>query len=170
MKYRESMGEIQCFQFEEHITKMRESLNQLETAKKLFEEKFPEDRFPNLCFQFELMGNILRKPRLEVFINVQGDDPQIYFTYNFDNKRKKSLQLKRMCFISSRNVGKMQKDPRGRYLYNYMSNFDNKEVDFEFIQDYFETVVPEFNKNPSVDLAIKLLEETVAKMDLRKDF
>ena len=170
MKYRESMSEIQGFQFEEHITKMRESLNQLETAKKLFEEKFPEDRFPNLCFQFELMGNILRKPRLEVFINVQGDDPQIYFTYNFDNKRKKSLQLKRMCFVNSRNVGVMQRDPRGRYLYNYMSNFDNKEVDFEFIQDYFETVVPEFNKNPSVDLAVKLLESTVAKMDLRKDF
>ena len=33
MKYRESMGEIQGFQFEEHITKMRESLNQLENRE-----------------------------------------------------------------------------------------------------------------------------------------
>jgi hypothetical protein len=170
MKYLERFGEIQGFQFEEHITKMRKSLEELETAKKLFEEKFPESRFSNLVFRFELMGNILRKPRLEVCINVNGDDAQIYFTYNFDNKRKKSLQLKRMCFVSNRNVGKLQKDPRGRYLYNYMTTFENKEVDFEFIQDYFEIVVPEFNKNPSVDLAVKLLEQTVAKMDLRKDF
>lgn len=171
MKYRESMGQIQGFQFEEHITKMRESLDKLESAKKLFEEKFPEDRFPNLCFQFQLMGNILREPRLEVSINVNGDDPQIYFIYNFDNKRKKSLQLKRLYFVSNRNVGKIQKDPKcGRFLYNYISNFDNKKIDFEFIQEYFETIVPEFNKNPSVDLAVKLLETANSKLNLRKDF
>ena len=40
MKYREVNGEIIGFQFEEHITKMRESLNTLEAAKKLFEFTF----------------------------------------------------------------------------------------------------------------------------------
>lgn len=167
MKY---LSQDKGFHFDTQIEEMRTRLDELERAKKLFEEKFPEDRFPNLLFNFELMGNILRKPRLDVVINVSGDNPQFYFTYNFDNKHRKSLVIGSLFMASMKNMVKLTRNERARYFFNYLSTYNGKHVDFEFIQEYFETVVPEFNKNPDVDYGIKLLQTATSKLDMRKDF